>query len=179
MTKFNLKENIKSFVSVSIAKDKKIVSIIDTLVDNGEKACNYKKASAISEEMYNERKSAIPLGFSAYIQRLLNSDTKELSDIEKSDKRYWQQQIGAKMNDIYKALTKRESNGGNGTNKKKDIVTFINESCQTIVDRCQREDTLPFDFDTLSDAINKVRKSIDMFDNSSVALELEDKRKTS
>ena len=98
MTKFNLQENIKSFVSVSIAKDKKIVSIIDALVDNGEKACNYKKATAISEEMYNERKTAIPLGFSAYVQRLLNSDTKELSDIEKSDKRYWQQQIGAKMN---------------------------------------------------------------------------------
>ena len=159
MTKFNLQENIKSLVSVSIAKDKKIVSIIDALVDNGEKACNYKKATAISEEMYNERKTAIPLGFSAYVQRLLNSDTKELSDIEKSDKRYWQQQIGAKMNDIYKALTKRESSG-NGTNKKKDIATYINESCQAIVDRCQREDTLPFDFDTLEDAINKVRKAI-------------------
>tara|TARA_R100000908_G_C3711759_1_gene118120 strand:- start:262 stop:750 length:489 start_codon:yes stop_codon:yes gene_type:complete len=161
MTKqFNLQETIKSFVSVSIAKDKKIVSIIDTLVDNGEKAMDYKKSTATSDEVYNERKLAIPLGFSAYTQRLLNTDTKELSDIEKSDKRYWQQQIGARMNDIGKALAKRESSGGNGTNKKKDITTFIIEQCQAIVDRCQREDKLPFDFDNLEDSINKVRESI-------------------
>ncbi len=82
MTKqFNLIETIKSFVSVSIAKDKKIVSIIDALVDLGEKSTDYKKSTATSDEVYNERKLAIPLGFSAYTQRLLNTDTKQLSDI--------------------------------------------------------------------------------------------------
>ncbi len=64
------------------------------------------------------------------------------------------------MNDIGKALAKRESSGGNGTNKKKDIVTYIIEQCRAIVERCQREDKLPFDFDNLEDSINKVRESI-------------------
>ena len=69
--------------------------------------------STASPEQFEQINAAIIAGFTARVQKLLAAPTKALSDTDKSDKRYWQQQIGARRNDFKRALEKRE--GANDT----------------------------------------------------------------
>lgn len=50
----------------------------------------------------------IVAGFTAPVQALLKKETKTLSDAQKGEKRYWQQQIGSKLKDLRNALARRE-----------------------------------------------------------------------
>ena len=56
-------------------------------------------------------------GFSATAQSLLETPTKSMTEAKKISKRYWQQQIGARLGDFKGALEKREG-GGNGKGGK-------------------------------------------------------------
>lgn len=64
--------------------------------------------STASPELYEGLRVCVVAGFSAYAQKLLKAPTKSLSDVDKSAKKYWQEQIGARLNDIRKGLERRE-----------------------------------------------------------------------
>jgi hypothetical protein len=66
-------------------------------------------------------KDAIVAGFTPGVQGLLKKDTKTLSDVLKSDKRYWQQQIGSKLKDVRNALKTKE-NGAGGQRTLKELI---------------------------------------------------------
>ena len=89
-----------------------------------------------STTLFDSVKISVVLGFTATVQGLLKKDAKGLSDTQKSDKRYWQQQIGSKVKDLRNALAKREAlaeeSGGAGTRTaafdarlKKDLAAWI------------------------------------------------------
>ena len=73
--------------------------------------------STATVEQFDKINSCIVAGFSVPVQKLLETPTKGLTVAKKISKRYWQQQIGARRNDLSKALAKRES-GGNGAGGK-------------------------------------------------------------
>ena len=66
------------------------------------------KDSTATKEFQQSIDDAIILGFTDRVQTLLHTSTKELEDKEKADKRYWQQQVGAKRSDYKKALKKAQ-----------------------------------------------------------------------
>jgi len=66
------------------------------------------KDSTATVEFQESTDSAIVLGFTDRVQTLLHTSTKELEDKEKAEKRYWQQQVGAKRADYKKALKKAQ-----------------------------------------------------------------------
>jgi hypothetical protein len=74
-----------------------------------------------STVLFDSVKVSIVSGFTVAAQALLKKDTKTLSEAQKSDKRYWQQQIGSKMKDLRNALTRREAQaaGSNGAGSSK------------------------------------------------------------
>ena len=57
--------------------------------------------------LIGEVKTAIIAGFNTTVQKLLDTPTATLGDVQKADKRYWQQQVGSKMKDLRNALKKR------------------------------------------------------------------------
>lgn len=67
------------------------------------------KAPAKGEDraLFDSLKDAIVAGFSADARRLLNEDVKTLSEANKQKRTYWQQQIGSRMKDIRRGLTRR------------------------------------------------------------------------
>ena len=127
---------IGQYVGASVKTDKIKVKTVDTLVSEGitsEMLVAPKKGEDVV--FYGSVKAAVVAGFASNVQALLDKDTKTLSDSQKSDKRYWQQQIGSKIKDLRNALVKRESQGEEGEARgnvasfearlKRDLAKYI------------------------------------------------------
>jgi hypothetical protein len=127
---------IGQYVGASVKTDKIKVKVVDTLVSEGitsEMLVAPKKGEDVV--FYGSVKAAVVAGFASNVQALLDKDTKTLSDAQKSDKRYWQQQIGSKIKDLRNALVKRESQGEEGEARgnvasfearlKRDLAKYI------------------------------------------------------
>jgi len=76
----------------------------DTLSPNTKKD----NGSTASPELYEGLRVCVVAGFSAYAQKLLKAPGKSLSDVDKANRKYWQEQIGGRLNDIRKGLERRE-----------------------------------------------------------------------
>lgn len=72
------------------------------------------KAPAKGEDraLFDSMKEAVIAGFVADVRRLLNEDVKTLSDSNKQKRTYWQKQIGSRMKDIRRGLTRRIAKEG-------------------------------------------------------------------
>ena len=105
-------EAIGSWSGQSIKAEKAKTKAVDSLHADGVTATMLEApAKGESTVLFDSVKVSIVLGFTATIQTLLKKDTKTLSEQQKSDKRYWQQQIGSKLKDLRRALTIREAQG--------------------------------------------------------------------
>lgn len=62
--------------------------------------------------LFDSMKDAIVAGFCADARRLLNEDVKTLSEGNKKKRTYWQQQIGSRMKDLRRGLTRRIAKEG-------------------------------------------------------------------
>jgi len=102
--------------------------------------------STATEAEFESINVAIVAGFSAQARKLLAAPTKALSDADKADKRYWQQQIGARRNDFKRALEKREGKAderaAQAPKSPEDKIRAMIESIEKIV---QGSEGLTFD----------------------------------
>ena len=127
---------IGQYVGASVKTDQIKIKVVDTLVSEGitsEMLVAPKKGEDVV--FYGSVKAAVVAGFASNVQALLDKDTKTLSDQLKSDKRYWQQQIGSKIKDLRNALVKREAQGEDGEARgnvasfearlKRDLAKYI------------------------------------------------------
>jgi hypothetical protein len=101
---------ISTWSNKSLTTDKAKIKAIDSLFADGVTS-DMLKAPGKDEPrvLYETVSVSIVAGFSTAIQALLKKDTKSLSEDQKKDKRYWQQQIGSKLKDLRNALAKREA----------------------------------------------------------------------
>jgi hypothetical protein len=128
---------IGAWSSQSVKVDNAKVKAIDALFADGVTAAMLEAPKkGESTVLFDSVKVSIVLGFTATIQALLKKDTKTLTESQKENKRYWQQQIGSKMKDLRAALERREKQGeesdGAGSKPasfdarlKKDLVAWI------------------------------------------------------
>jgi hypothetical protein len=105
-------KDISAWSGKSAQADKAKTKAVDALHADGVTA-EMLKAPGKDEPraLYEAVQVSIVLGFTTAVQVLLKKDTKTLSESQKTDKRYWQQQIGSKMKDLRNALSKRERQG--------------------------------------------------------------------
>lgn len=101
---------ISTWSNKSLTTDKAKTKAIDSLFADGVTAAMLKAPEkGESTVLIDSVKVGIVLGFTAATQALLKKDTKGLSETQKTDKRYWQQQIGSKLKDLRNALASREA----------------------------------------------------------------------
>ncbi len=111
---------ITTAVAAKRNADKKLDTAIDVLWANGARCTDMLspdskkerkdgRVSTATKEDYAAARAAVVAGFTKAIQQLLDKPTKSLEDIDKSTKRYWQQQIGARLGDFQTGLDKRET----------------------------------------------------------------------
>ena len=137
-------EAIGSWSGQTIKADKAKTKAIDSLYADGVTAVMLEApAKGESTVLFDSVKVSIVLGFTASTQALLKKDTKTLSEQQKSDKRYWIQQIGSKMKDLRRALTRREAQGqesdGAGADKS-SWESMKRKALAEIITQAQKKD---------------------------------------
>jgi hypothetical protein len=156
MSNLNLHPAVATAITTAVAAvegaSRKMQSSIDALVSAGMRSTDFVSPkskdglSTASPEQFEAINAAIVAGFSARTQKLLAAPTKALSETDKSDKRYWQQQIGARRNDFKRGLEKREGVNDNRAPQQpksaEDKIRAMLESVEKIV---QGAEGLTFD----------------------------------
>jgi hypothetical protein len=110
----DLLKHITQGVAAVASATRKMASSIDALHAGGMRSTDFISpkskdgASTSSPEQFEAINVAIVAGFTAAVQKLMAAPTKALSDADKAEKRYWQQQVGARRNDFQRGLAKRE-----------------------------------------------------------------------
>jgi|DEB19_MinimDraft_3_1074340.scaffolds.fasta_scaffold14685_5 hypothetical protein len=152
---------VRNYVGQKVKADKVKVSMVDTLESEGVTAAMCEApAKGEPREFYDSLKAAVVSGFTATVQGLLEKPTKGLTDQQKSDKRYWQQQIGSVIKDIRKALTTREAReGANETSTWEDRTR---KALSGIIDAVQKKegvkiDNIPEFIKTLKSAVARIQ----------------------
>jgi outer membrane PBP1 activator LpoA protein len=118
MSNFVLNKAAASAITAAVAAvegaSRKMASSIDALVSAGMRSTDFISPkskdglSTASPEQFDAINAAIVAGFTARSQKLLAAPTKALPEADKAEKRYLQQQIGARRNDFKRGLEKRE-----------------------------------------------------------------------
>lgn len=154
----NAVARISQAVGATVKADKAMASALDTLASDGIQSTDFispKKAdsgSTASPELFDSINSAIVLGFTANARQLLEKNTKSLTDPQKTTKRYWQQQIGARRNDFKRAMERRETAFGatdSGAQRTRTAEQRIRDNLNDIIKVCQNAEDAKFDIITM------------------------------
>jgi len=156
---------VSKAVSTSITADKAGVKALDALIADGfDKPTDFvspkSEGSTVKADEFNALNEAIVLGFSADIRKLLAKPVKSLTDAQKTTRRYWQQQIGARRNDFKRQITKRldadkPTDGAGSSNRTVD--QRIRDNLNDVIKVCQQAEEAPFD---VTDMIGKVKAAL-------------------
>ena len=142
------RESIRDFVSVSVTLNTKQTKMVDTLIADGvtHEMCFAPKGDA-PREFYDSICEAVTLGFSKPAQKLLaftRAEAKALSEVQKTERRYWQSQIGSKVKDIRNALKKRETNPtGQNATKLELIKRALQDALKRVTELDPTKDAIP------------------------------------
>jgi hypothetical protein len=154
-------KKIASAVELGIKADKAGIAALDLLIADGfDKVTDYispkSDGSTIHADEWTALRSAVVMGFTKTNQALLEKPTKSLTETQKSDKRYWQQQIGARIGDFKSQISKRlnanESDGAGSRNRPLD--QRVRDNLNDVIKVCQTAEEATFD---LTDMIAKIK----------------------
>jgi len=158
-------DRVSKAVASSILADKHGTAAIDALIADGfDKPTDFvspkSEGSTVSVEEFNAINDAIVLGFSADIQRLLAKPVKSLTDAQKTTRRYWQQQIGAKRNDFKRGMQRRidAASPDGGAQRTRTIDEWFRDMANDGIKKCRNAEEAPFDIAEMIAAMNAVLK---------------------
>ncbi len=145
MRNFTNPKLIISAVQKASGAERAVTAAVDEFIASGFTSTDLispkSKGSTVSPDEYNMINETIVAGFSAPVRKLMSVPVKSLSDDEKPERRYWQQQVGARRNDFKRQLEKRESAGESGTaTTPKTNKTKILEALSKVVSICEKDE---------------------------------------
>ena len=155
---------IASAVELGIKADKAGIAALDLLIADGfDKVTDYispkSDGSTIHADEWTALKAAVVLGFTKTNQALLAKPTKSLTETQKSDKRYWQQQIGARIGDFKTQISKRlnadKSDGAGSRNRPLD--QRVRDNLNDVIKVCQSAEEPNFD---VTEMVAKVKLAL-------------------
>jgi len=144
---------ISNAVSKRRTSDTAMITAVDVLYSGGFEA-RFCKAPEKGCEEYVEHKAhfdavtdAVVMGFTESNRKLLDKPTKSLSEAQKVNKRYWQQQKGALRNDFGSKLQRREdvANGITNPRTTKSVETYSSETLVALKKRWESAELAEFD----------------------------------
>ena len=166
MSKFinaKLASAIANAVSITNKSVKAMASAIDLMVAEGFKSTDFispkgkDSTSTSSPEQFAEINAAIVAGFSATVQKLLDTPAKALTESGKFNKRNWQMQIGARRNDFKRALEKREAiAAGTQANRTRTLAEWCRDMANDGIKKCRNAEDAPFEIEAMIKALNAV-----------------------
>jgi hypothetical protein len=130
---------IKGYVSKSLETDRAKKKVIDSLIADGVRPDHLVAPKKGQDRQFFDGvlKPAVVMGFSTTVQTLLVTDTSSLNETQKSDKRYWIQQIGSKIKDIRRAMLKRQEKGAN---ERRTFAERIEAQIEKLIEDVQKKE---------------------------------------
>jgi gas vesicle protein len=130
---------IKGYVAKSLETDRARKRVIDSLIADGVTPAHLVAPKKGQDRQFFDGvlKPAVVMGFSSTVQTLLETDTNKLNEVQKSDKRYWSQQINSKIKDIRRAMLKRQEKGAN---ERKTFAERLETQIQEMIDDIQKKE---------------------------------------
>ena len=145
-------KKIASAVALGIKADTAGIAALDLLIADGfDKVTDYispkSDGSTIQADEWTALKAAVVMGFTKTNQALIAKPTKSLTETQKSDKRYWQQQVNARIGDFKSQLRKRldaDKSDGAGS-RDRPLDQRIRDSLNDVVKVCRKAEEPDFD----------------------------------
>tara|TARA_Y100000401_G_C8200425_1_gene163283 strand:- start:13 stop:531 length:519 start_codon:yes stop_codon:yes gene_type:complete len=139
------RKKIASAVAMGVKAEKAQNIALDLLIADGfDKPSDYispkSDGSTVTEEEWESMKDTVTKGFSARIQALIEKPTDSLNEVDKADKRYWQQQKGSIVNRFGKQLAKRlaKLNPEQGAGpRKRTVEQRVRDNLNDVIKVCQ------------------------------------------
>jgi hypothetical protein len=130
---------IKGYVSKSLETDRARKKVIDSLVADGVTPDHLVAPKKGQDRQFFDGvlKPAVVMGFSTTVQTLLATDTSKLNEVQKTEKRYWIQQISSKIKDIRRAMLKRQEKGAN---ERRTFAERIEAQIQKLIEDIQSKE---------------------------------------
>jgi len=127
---------IKGYVAKSLETDRAKKKVIDSLIADGVTPDHLVAPKKGQDRQFFDGvlKPAVVMGFSTTVQTLLETDTSKLNEVQKTEKRYWIQQISSKIKDIRRAMLKRQEKGAN---ERKTFAERVEAQIQKLIEDIQ------------------------------------------
>jgi hypothetical protein len=157
------KAQIAKAVDLRTKSDDATTSAVDLLIADGFKLPSdyispLSEGATVTKEEWANLKAAIVLGFSKRNQALLAAPIKSLSEIQKATRRYWGQQINARIGDLKKQVTNRQDGGSNGAgSRNRSPDQRVRDNLNDIIKVCQQADKPTFN---VHEMISKVKEAL-------------------
>ena len=157
------KTQIAKAVDLRTKSDDATTLAVDLLIANGFKLPSdyispQSEGSTTTKEEWANLRAAIVLGFSKRNQKLLAAPIKSLSEIDKAARRYWGQQINARIGDLKKQVTKRQDGGSDGAgSRNRSPDQRVRDSLNDIIKVCQQAEKPTFN---VTEMISKVKEAL-------------------
>lgn len=163
MSKFTFTTHVTAHAKAAVKTEGLMAKACDAMIADKVTVAMFSKKTDDSdraEDFRNGLKAAIVASFTVANQRLLDTPTKGLSDTKKAQKRYLQQQIGARVND-YKRGLERRLNGPakkGADQKRTDDRTFCEERLVAMEKRVEKSEDAKFDVVAFKEKCKELRK---------------------
>jgi hypothetical protein len=149
-------------VRAQVLGEKKRTKLVDTLRTSGWTASDFispkSKGSTATEESFAWVKGQIVLGFTAEVQKLLAKPVSNCTEKQKADRRYWSQQVGARLSDLKRGLTPKADKG---PQTQRTIYQFVDDEMAEVVKRVKAAEKIAgLDIPAFLKAVGVVQKMI-------------------
>jgi len=130
---------IKGYVAKSLETDRAKKKVIDSLIADGVTPDHLVAPKKGQDRQFFDGvlKPAVVMGFSTTVQTLLATDTSKLNEVQKTEKRYWIQQISSKIKDIRRAMLKRQEKGAN---ERRTFAERVEAQIQKLIEDIQSKE---------------------------------------
>jgi hypothetical protein len=130
---------IKGYVAKSLETDRAKKKAIDSLIADGVTPDHLVAPKKGQDRLFFDGvlKPAVVMGFSTTVQTLLATDTSKLNEVQKTEKRYWIQQISSKIKDIRRAMLKRQEKGAN---ERRTFAERVEAQIQKLIEDIQSKE---------------------------------------
>jgi len=165
MRNFSNPKLIISAVQKASGAERAVIAAVDEFIASGFASTDLispkTKGSTVSQDEFNMINETIVAGFSAAVRKLMSVPVKSLSPDEKVERRYWQQQVGARRNDFKRQLEKRENAGESGTPvTPKTNKTKILEALAKVVSICEKDEAPDYNATETKKTVSLLIKTI-------------------
>lgn len=157
-----LAAQITDAVRAIVAGEKKRTKLLDVLRGAGWTASDFispkSKGSTATEESWAWIRERVTLGFDTKVQKLLAKPLARCSAEEKTSRRYWGQQIGARISDLKRGLTPKPEKG---PQTQRSIYQIIDDEFDAVLKRVKEAEKVEgLDVPAFLKAVAVVQKMI-------------------